>query len=85
MMKDVVEARALGGYRLYLKFEDGVQGEVRVDELIHFDGIFAGLEDPARFSEVRVDPELGTVCWPNGADLDPDVLYAKVSGKPISV
>jgi hypothetical protein len=85
MMKDVVEARALGGYRLYLKFEDGVQGEVRVDELIHFDGIFAVLEDPARFSEVRVDPELGTVCWPNGADLDPDVLYAKVSGKPISV
>ncbi len=85
MMKDVVEVRALGGYRLYLKFEDGVQGEGRVEELIRFEGIFAALEDPARFSEVRVDPELGTVCWPNGADLDPDVLYAKVSGKPISV
>jgi len=30
-----------------------------------------------------VHPELGTVCWPDGADLDPDVLYAKVSGNPI--
>jgi len=53
--------------------------------LIRFEGIFAPLLDPARFAEVRVSAELGTVCWPNGADLDPDVLYAKVSGKPLSV
>ena len=85
MMKDVVEVRALAGHRLYLKFEDGLEGEVRVAELIPFEGVFAPLEDPARFAEVRVDPTLGTVCWPNGADLDPDVLYAKVSGNPISV
>ena len=85
MMKDIVEVRPLGGDRLYVRFEDGVQGEVRVGELIRFEGVFAPLQDPARFAEVRVNPELGTVCWPNGADLDPDVLYAKVSGKPISV
>jgi hypothetical protein len=45
--------------------------------------VFAPLGDPARFAEVGVNPELGTVGWPNGADLDPDVLYAKVSGRPI--
>ncbi len=30
--------------------------------------------DPALFRSVRVDAELGTIVWPNGADLDPDVL-----------
>jgi hypothetical protein len=85
MMKDVIEVRALGGYRLYVRFEDGVQGEVDVGELVPFEGVFAPLRDPARFAEVRVNADVGTVCWPNGADIDPDVLYAKVSGKPLSV
>ena len=30
--------------------------------------------DPAYFAQVRVDPEFRTLCWPNGADVDPDVL-----------
>jgi hypothetical protein len=33
------------------------------------------LQDPDYFAQVRVDPELGTVVWPNGYDLDPDVLH----------
>lgn len=85
MTVDVVEVRPLGGYRVFIKFEDGVQGEVDLAEVIRLDGVFAPLRDPARFAEVRVHPELGTLCWPNGADLDPDVLYSKISGKPIRV
>lgn len=85
MMKDVVGAKALDGFRLHVRFEDGVEGEIDLMDLIRFEGVFASLRDPARFSEVRVHPELGTVCWPNGADLDPDVLYARISGKPISL
>ena len=34
--------------------------------------------DPAYFSQVKVDPELGTVSWQNSADLDPDVLYDRL-------
>ena len=85
MLKDIVEVRPLGGYRLYLRFEDGVAGELDLAGRIRFEGVFAVLRDPALFAQVRIDPELGTVVWPNGADLDPDVLYAELSGTPIAV
>jgi hypothetical protein len=51
--------------------------------MIRFEGVFAPLRDEKEFAKVRVHPELGTIVWPNGADLDPVVLYAAVSGKPI--
>lgn len=81
MLRDIVEARPLSGYRVFLKFEDGCEGEVDLEKLIRFEGVFAPLADPARFAELRVHPELGTICWPNGADLDPDVLYSRVSAE----
>jgi hypothetical protein len=83
MLKDIVEALPLGDHRLFLRFEDGVEGEIDLDSLIHFEGVFRPLREPEEFAKVRVEPELGTVCWPNGADLDPDVLYAVVTGREI--
>jgi hypothetical protein len=85
MMKDVIEVKALAGLRLHIRFEDGVTGELDLKELVCFEGVFAPLREPARFAEVRVHPELGTICWPNGADLDPDVLYSRISGQPIRI
>ena len=85
MLVDVVEARPLGGYRVHLRFEDGVEADLDLGEVIRFEGVFAPLRDPARFAELRVHPELGTIYWPGGADLDPDVLYARATGKPIDV
>ena len=83
MLKDIVHARVAGGHRLWLQFEDGVTGEVDIATLVPFEGVFAELRDPARFGAVRIDPALGTVVWPNGADLDPDVLYAGITGVPV--
>ena len=81
MLKDIIEVRPLEGCRLRL--EDGMAGDIDVSELIRFEGIFAPLRDPHFFEQVRVHPELGVICWPNGADLDSDVLYARVSGTPV--
>jgi hypothetical protein len=85
MLKDIIEVQPMQNYRLRLRFEDGTEGEVDIAAMIRFEGIFSPLKDPVEFRKVRVDPELGTICWPNGADLDPDVLYAKVTGKEISL
>ena len=78
MHVDVIEAQVRGPHRLFLRFEDGLEGEVDVLTLVRFEGVFEPLKDPAAFAAVRVDAELGTVVWPNGADLDPAVLHAAV-------
>ena len=82
MLQDVVSANWQGEYRLYLRFEDGVEGVIDLSPYLSFRGVFEPLRDPAYFAQVRVDPELGTVTWPNGADLDPDVLYGRLTGVP---
>ena len=76
MLKDITHVQPLENYRLHLRFEDGVEGSVDVASLVKFTGVFDPLRDREYFLQVRVNPDLGTICWPNGADLDPDVLYA---------
>jgi hypothetical protein len=51
--------------------------------MVHFTGAFEPLGDPAFFAQAQVNTELGTVCGPNGADLDSDVLYTRVTGVAI--
>jgi hypothetical protein len=80
MMKDIIAAEALGDYRLQLRFEDGIEGVVDLASQLSFQGVFEPLRDAACFAQVRADPELGTVTWPNGADLDPEVLYGQLIG-----
>jgi len=83
MLKDIVSAQALEGYHVHLRFEDGTEGTVDLASHLSFRGVFAPLKELSYFRQVRVDPNLGTVAWPNGADLDPDVLYAHITGQPI--
>ncbi|MGH7256354.1 MAG: DUF2442 domain-containing protein [Nitrospirales bacterium] len=83
MLKSIVEVRPVERYRLHLRFEGGVQGEVDIAQLVRFEGVFAPLKDRAVFSQVQVHPELGSIQFPNGADLDPDVLFATITGNSI--
>jgi hypothetical protein len=80
MLADIIEVKVVKNYILYIRFKDGVSGEVDVSQIIPFQGIFSRLKDPATFLTVRVDPELGTIVWDNGADLAPDFLYSVISG-----
>ncbi len=85
MLPSVTFARRVTPSRLFLRFDDGAEGEVDIAAMVPFQGVFEPLRDPAYFAQVRVDPELGTIVWPNGADLDPLVLYAAVTGRPITM
>jgi Protein of unknown function (DUF2442) len=71
---DVTNAEVIGDHRLRLTFEDGIVGDVSfTDE--QWRGVSEPLADPSFFAQVRVDPECGTVVWPNGFDMAPEPLY----------
>jgi len=74
----VVSARPAGGYKVWLRFEDGRTGTLDISKVVPFDGVFAPLSDPKYFRELSVYGEGGgTIYWPNGADIDPAVLYSR--------
>jgi hypothetical protein len=84
MLARVKQVRHLGEYRLELVFTDGARGELDFRErVVGRGGVFQLLESVDFFRQVTVDPEAGTVVWPNGVDLCPDVLYHAVTGKEI--
>jgi len=64
----------LGDFRVRLSLTDGSSREFDLEPYLK-GPVFEPLRaDPALFQAVRVDEQLGTVVWPNGADIDPDVL-----------
>ena len=79
MLHDIVEVRPTESHCLYIRFEDNVAGELDIAKLISFEGVFHPLKELQYFRRDTVNPDLGTICWPNGADLDPQVLYAKLT------
>lgn len=78
---DVVEVKVLGDYTLFLRFDDGRSGKVDLAKLITFKGVFEPLKNKTYFSKVVVNPEIGTICWENGADLSPSFLYEHLDNK----
>ncbi|ELR98099.1 DUF2442 domain-containing protein [Gloeocapsa sp. PCC 73106] len=85
MLKDIIEVKPGRQYQLYLKFEDGQEGTIDINEIIEFTGIFRPLKDLRYFQEVKLNPEWGTIYWENGADFDPDVLYSLITGQPLLI
>jgi hypothetical protein len=73
MFLHIVDARHVSGYRIWVRFEDGLSGEVDLSG--ELDGaVFEPLRDQEYFAAFSVDPVSHTITWPNGADFAPEFL-----------
>ena len=77
MILHVVDAKYERDYVIHLTFNDGAEGFVDLAKELYGE-MFAPLKDQAKFRAFRVDPELNTIVWENGADLAPEFLYARL-------
>ncbi|MGH2852938.1 MAG: DUF2442 domain-containing protein [Solirubrobacteraceae bacterium] len=80
---DVTDAEVIGDHRLRLTFEDGLVGDIDFAGR-NWRGVSEPLADPAFFAQVQVDPEMGTIAWPNGFDMAPETLYERASQHRVS-
>ncbi len=75
MYWDVVEVQPEAGYRLFVRFADGLKGHVELRER-ELTGVLAPLRDPAFFGKAYI--EFGAVTWPGNIDLAPDAMHAEL-------
>ncbi len=61
------------GFRLYVKFNNGVAGEIDLSNEL-WGEMFEPLKEPSLFATARQDDVIGTVVWANGADFAPEHL-----------
>jgi hypothetical protein len=81
MSPRIVSVTPLQGFHVELTFTDGVRAAVDLGKWIRgHGGVFTPLHDETFFRQVCVDPDAGTIVWPNGVDFCPDVLYAEAVG-----
>ena len=75
----VTAVKVLHDFVVGVTFDDGTVGEV--DLRPHLWGpVFEPLrDDPALFAQVRVDADEGTIVWPNGADVAPEMLHREAA------
>ena len=78
-MFKLVEAKPLPGYKLYVRYVDGVAGEVDLSHLVGR-GVFACWTDQRVFEQVSIGGS-GELRWNDEIDLCPDAIYLQVSGK----
>lgn len=74
-MVRLIEAKHVKDYVIWLRFQDGTEGEVDLkDEL--YGEVFEPLKNMDYFKSFIVHPEYHTIVWPNGADFAPEFLYS---------
>jgi len=77
MVPRITEMKYTSGYKVWLKFDDGKEGEVDLkDEL--WGEVFEPLRNRKHFMKVHLSRELNTICWETGADFAPEFLHRKL-------
>jgi len=74
MILHVIDVKYVRDYVIWVKFNDGIDGEVDLSAELEGE-VFGPLKDKTLFKTVKVDLLLQTVVWDNGADLAPEFLY----------
>ncbi|HCE45777.1 MAG TPA: DUF2442 domain-containing protein [Lentisphaeria bacterium] len=77
MFLHVQKAKYVKDYVIWVRFNNGAEGQVDLkDEL--YGEVFTPLRNPEMFKSFKVDPEIETIVWKNGADMAPEFLYGKI-------
>jgi hypothetical protein len=78
---DVTAARVLGRYVVELDFDDGTTRVIDLEPMLWGEMFEPIMADYEVFRMMSVDPDAGTIVWPNGADISPRTLYAESKPK----
>jgi hypothetical protein len=76
-MNEVVKIEYRSNYTFHIEFDDNTSGDVDFAEYIGKGPVFESLRSLTTFKKAAI--EGGTITWPNGADIAPETLYAKVA------
>jgi hypothetical protein len=80
VMHTITECRAERNYTLWIRFDDGLEGNVNLGDLVLTE-TYQAISDEETFSRVAIDPISNAVTWAGGIKLDPEVLYRDLASK----
>jgi len=76
-----VKVKALSGFRIWIAYEDGVNGEIDLSDIAG-KGVFKAWEEPGVFGKVHISPRR-TIAWNDDLDICADALYLELTGKSV--
>ncbi len=74
-----IEVKALPHFRIWLRYDDGTEGEVDLSDLAGR-GVFKAWDDATFFASVRLGSH-GAIAWGREIDICPDAIYLRLTGK----
>jgi len=77
MIPRVIDTKHEHGFVLHIRFSDGSDGAVDLDDELHGE-VFDPLNESSYLKQFSIHPELHTITWPNGADFAPEFPYEKI-------